>query len=64
MNCRKPHEREALTSHLGDTHNRPAPTSFLMGQMWQEHIQQIPINTVIEVPAWGLSYKMSQSLSA
>ncbi|WGI24377.1 hypothetical protein QEN58_13695 [Halomonas alkaliantarctica] len=49
MNCRKPHDREALTSHQGDTHNRSAPTSFLMGQMWQEHIQQTPINTVIEV---------------
>ncbi|WP_261377725.1 hypothetical protein [Vreelandella titanicae] len=49
MNCRKPHEREALTSHTGDTHNRPTPASFLMGQIWQEHLQQTPINTVIEV---------------
>ncbi|WGI24374.1 hypothetical protein QEN58_13680 [Halomonas alkaliantarctica] len=49
MKCRKPQERDELMTQLGDTHNRPTPTSFLMGQMWQEHLQQTPINTVIEV---------------
>jgi len=49
MNCRKPQEHDALMNQLGDTHIRPTPTSFLMGQMWQEHLQQTPINTVIEV---------------
>ncbi|BBI52465.1 hypothetical protein HORIV_48860 [Vreelandella olivaria] len=44
-----PQERDALMNQLGNTHNRPTPTSFLMGQMWQEHLQQRPINTVIEV---------------
>ena len=44
-----PQERDALMDQLGDTHNRPTPASFLMGQMWQEHLQQTPINTVIEV---------------
>ncbi|WGI24379.1 hypothetical protein QEN58_13705 [Halomonas alkaliantarctica] len=36
-------------NQLGDTHNHPTPASFLMGQMSQEHLQQTPINTVIEV---------------
>lgn len=49
MNCRKPQERDALMNQLSDSHNRLTPTSFLMGQMCQEHIQQTPINTVIEV---------------
>ncbi|WP_447926886.1 hypothetical protein [Vreelandella sp. EE27] len=44
-----PQECDALMNQLGDTHNRSTPTSFLMGQMWQEYLKQIPINTVIEV---------------
>ncbi|MGP9645281.1 MULTISPECIES: hypothetical protein, partial [unclassified Halomonas] len=44
-----PQERDGLMTRLNDTDNRPTPAPFLMGKMWQEHLQPTPINTVIEV---------------
>ncbi|WP_447926889.1 hypothetical protein [Vreelandella sp. EE27] len=42
-------EQAALRANVAVTHNRPNPSSILMGELWQRQLQASSVNTVIEV---------------
>ncbi|WP_447894191.1 hypothetical protein [Vreelandella sp. GE22] len=42
-------EQAALRANVAVTHNRPTPSSILMGELWQRQLQASSVNTVIEV---------------
>ncbi|WP_447529767.1 hypothetical protein [Vreelandella sp. TE19] len=44
-----PQEQAALRADVAMTHNRPNPSSILMGELWQRQLQASSVNTVIEV---------------